>query len=84
MLAVLACKAVASITIRNLDEHIQSRLKQRAAANSRSMEAEVREILRTVVGHSDFARSWVDAYRGSGVAELPLPRRTKPRQLDLE
>lgn len=74
---------MASITIRNLDEEVRDRLKQRAAANSRSMEAEVREILRTVVGHSDFARSWVDAYRGSGVDELPLPRRTKPRRLDL-
>jgi antitoxin FitA len=72
-----------SVTIRNLDEQIRNRLKQRAAANSRSMEAEVREILRGVVGHSDFARSWVDAYRGSGVAELPLPRRSKPRWLDL-
>ena len=75
---------VATITIRNLDDDIRSRLKQRAAANGRSMESEVREILRTAVGQSDFARSWVDAYRGSDVAELPLPPRTKPRQLDLK
>ena len=36
---------VASITIRNLDDSIKERLRQRAAANGRSMEEEVRNIL---------------------------------------
>lgn len=74
---------MATITIRNLDERVRARLKQRAAANDRSMEAEVREILRNVVGQPDFARSWVEAYRGAGGADLPLPRRTPPRDVAL-
>lgn len=40
---------MASITIRNLDERLKKRLRVRAAHNGRSMEDEVREILRTVL-----------------------------------
>jgi plasmid stability protein len=39
---------VASITIRNLDKDLKRRLRVRAAEHGRSMEAEVREILRQV------------------------------------
>ena len=35
-----------SITIRNLDDDLKRRLRTRAAENGRSMEEEVREILR--------------------------------------
>jgi hypothetical protein len=41
---------MASIVIRNLDEALKGRLRVRAAHNGRSMEAEVREILRTELG----------------------------------
>lgn len=41
---------MASITIRNLDDDLKRRLRVRAAEHSRSMEAEVREILRQAVG----------------------------------
>lgn len=37
---------MASITVRNLDEDLKQRLRVRAAENERSMEQEVREILR--------------------------------------
>ena len=37
---------MASITIRNLDDDVKSRLRVRAAGNDRSMEEEVRLILR--------------------------------------
>ena len=40
---------MASITIRNLDDDLKRRLRVRAAENGRSMEAEVREILRHAV-----------------------------------
>lgn len=40
---------MASITIRNLDDAIKTRLKMRAVANDRSMEEEVRVILRDAV-----------------------------------
>ncbi len=40
---------MSSITVRNLDDAIKHKLRMRAAANGRSMEDEVRMILRTVV-----------------------------------
>ena len=42
---------MASITIRNLDDEVKNRLRVRAANNGRSMEEEVRLILRAAVGH---------------------------------
>lgn len=41
---------MASITIRNLDDDVKRRLRVRAAEHGRSMEEEVRDILRQVVG----------------------------------
>lgn len=40
---------MASLTIRNLDEGLKHLLRLRAAVNSRSMEEEVRQILRSAV-----------------------------------
>jgi antitoxin FitA len=40
---------VASITIRNLEDPLKARLRVRAAHHGRSMEEEVRHILRTVL-----------------------------------
>jgi plasmid stability protein len=40
---------MASITIRNLDELLKSRLRVRAAMHGRSVEDEVRDILRTAL-----------------------------------
>jgi len=36
---------MANVTIRNLDDEVVARLKERAKANKRSLEAELREIL---------------------------------------
>ena len=41
---------MASITIRNLDDDVKTRLRTRAAGNGRSMEEEARLILREAVG----------------------------------
>ena len=41
--------AVATITIRNLDEKVKRKLQVRAALNGRSMEAEAREMLSQLV-----------------------------------
>lgn len=38
-----------SITIRNLDEALKNRLRERAAQHGRSIEEEAREILRTAL-----------------------------------
>ena len=40
---------MASITVRNLDDRLKRRLRIRAAENGRSMEQEVRDILRVVL-----------------------------------
>ncbi|WP_018334951.1 FitA-like ribbon-helix-helix domain-containing protein [Actinomycetospora chiangmaiensis] len=40
---------MATITVRDLDEEVRSRLRVRAAENGRSMEAEVRAILEAAV-----------------------------------
>jgi plasmid stability protein len=39
---------MATITIRSLDDDVVERLKARAAANKRSLEAELRDVLSTV------------------------------------
>lgn len=44
---------MASITIRNLDKNIKSQLKIRAAKHDRSMEEEVRNILKSAVAQGE-------------------------------
>jgi plasmid stability protein len=44
---------MASLTIRNLEESLKSRLRVRAATNGRSMEDEVRVLLRAVLSQED-------------------------------
>ena len=48
---------MASITIRNLDDDLKRRLRLRAAENGRSMEEEVREILRQAIGAPSATRN---------------------------
>jgi plasmid stability protein len=45
--------AMASLTIRNLDNHVIAILKQLAKAHNRSLEAEVREILKRDAARAD-------------------------------
>ncbi len=46
--------AMASLSVRNLDDNLLARLKRRAARHGRSAEAEVRDILRqTLSGEAD-------------------------------
>lgn len=73
---------MATITVRNLDDEVQRRLKERAAANNRSMEAEVREVLAAAVRVDTFMGDWlveIEPYRGA----FELPDRSMPRDLDL-
>lgn len=41
--------SVAQLVVRNLDDDVKAKLRRRAEAHGRSMEAEVREILRDAV-----------------------------------
>ena len=74
---------MAAITIRNLDDRVQRGLKQRAAANDRSMEAEARAILTAAVGPNEFGADWIRATEKLRGPDLPIPRRSAPRDIDL-
>jgi antitoxin FitA len=74
---------MAVITVRNLDDNVQRRLKLRAASHNQSMEAEARAILSAAVTGGDFAAAWIATttkFRGD---DLQLPARTEARDLDL-
>lgn len=76
---------MASITIRNLDEDLKSQLKIRAAKHGRSMEEEVRNILKSTVAHDDKENeNLADSIRKRmapfGGIELPEFKREKIRK----
>jgi len=69
---------VASITIRNLDDDLKTRLRLRAAGNGRSMEEEARVILREAVGQEmppskGLATTIHELFKPYGGVELELP-----------
>ena len=55
--------AMASITIRNLDDDVKTRLRVRAAEHHRSMEEEARLILRDAVGRKPGSRDLASIVR---------------------
>jgi plasmid stability protein len=75
---------MASITIRNLDEDLKARLRVRAAHRRRSMEDEVRHILRAAL-HAEpstagnLAESIRRRFQPLGGVELELPTRSAIR-----
>ena len=75
---------MASITIRNLDEEVKTRLRVRAAEHSRSIEEEARVILREAVGRKPSSRNLAEITRSyfgpdNGV-DLELPPRGPGRE----
>jgi antitoxin FitA len=79
---------MASLTIRQLDESIKTRLRVRAANHGRSMEEEAREILKVVLSSarstpSNLAESIHRRFTAVGGVELPdlerEPMREPPR-----
>lgn len=75
---------MASITIRNLDGDVKTRLRVRAAGNGRSMEEEARLILREAVGRKTGPTNLASAIRARfaplGGVELELPARELARE----
>ena len=70
------------LTIRNLDDALKRRLRVRAAEHGRSMEEEVREILRHAVGRpaaGDLGRAIHERFAAIGGVELELPPRDAMR-----
>ncbi len=75
---------MASITIRDLDEDVKTRLRVRAAEHHRSMEEEARLILRDAVGRKPGSRNLASVIRAhfgpaNGV-DLELPPREPGRE----
>jgi plasmid stability protein len=74
---------MASITIRNLDESLKTRLRLQSAQHGCSMEAEVRNILRQVLipaeTPADFADRVHQRFSGLHLDSLPIPGRQAVR-----
>lgn len=71
-----------TLTIRNLDEDTKQRLRERAARAGRSMEEEVRDILRTTVRGLNgpaFAALMEREFGGDQGVDLDLPSRQSTR-----
>jgi antitoxin FitA len=76
---------MASITIRNLDPELKERLRVRAAGASRSMEDEVREILKSALAdstddNSNLADVFQSLFGPLGGVDLPVVERTSIRE----
>ena len=74
---------MATLTIRNLDEHVRQELRLRAARHGRSMEEEVRTILRDTIQNDAEAEAETPGlgtrihqhFAPLGGVELELPQR---------
>ncbi|MFP3944179.1 MAG: FitA-like ribbon-helix-helix domain-containing protein [Alphaproteobacteria bacterium] len=78
---------MASITVRNLDEATKAELRVRAARNGRSMEEEVRSILRQAVkgeGPQGFAEGPAAPIKTKSLGELIHDRFAEAGGLDFE
>ncbi len=73
---------MAVISIRDLDDEVRERLRIRAAANGRSMEAEVRAILTDAVRPADdthgLLATLLERMGEIGGVDLDLPERATP------
>ena len=76
---------MASITIRNLDEDVKTRLRRRAAGQGRSMEQEARLILADAVDRETAPETGLgtaihELFKPFGGVELELPAREAMRE----
>ena len=76
---------MASITIRNLDNDVKTRLRVRAARNERSMEEEARWILaeaveRKILPSKGLGTAIHELFKPFGGVELELPPRQPMRE----
>jgi antitoxin FitA len=76
---------MSSLTVRNIDPRLKAKLRIRAARNARSMEEEVRVILREAVAKdprvtTNLATFIADLFRPFGGVELEIPPREAVRE----
>lgn len=77
---------MASITIRNLDEDVKTKLRVQAAQNNRSMEEEARIILRQALAQAEpnIADLALQLFGQDNGIELEAHPAVLPRELELE
>jgi antitoxin FitA len=81
---------VAQVVVRQLEEDLKERLKRRAKRHGRSVEAEIREILRNAVSESLTPVTMLGSrissrFRGKGLqSDLPELRGQSPRSAVLD
>lgn len=82
--SMLEGETMASITIRKLDDDVKARLRVRAASNGRSLEEEVRVILREAVTREsepeNLASFIRECFAPFGGVDLELPPREPMRE----
>lgn len=76
---------MAQLIVRNLDEALKRRLRERAARHGRSMEAETREILRAALLRpvdepQNLAILFIDLFGTDSGIELPDLRDRRPHE----
>lgn len=76
---------MASIVVRNIDDALKNRLRQRASRHGRSMEEELREILRGALAHepmtgADLLARIRERFAGLEDVELHIPPREMGRE----
>ncbi len=76
---------MASITVRNLDESLQQRLRRRAAQHGHSLEEEVHDILRAALGQEkapvrNLGTAIHELFKPFGSVELDIPPREPMRE----
>jgi antitoxin FitA len=76
---------MATITIRDVDDETGERLRRRAASHHRSVEEEVRHILKEVLARDeqpfdDLGAPLLARFAALGGVELELPERGPPRR----
>lgn len=79
---------MAALSIRDLDDEVRERLRVRAAAHGRSMEAEIRDILTDAVSKPDESRgllaTLLDRIGDIGGVDVDIPTRsTTPRAAEV-
>ena len=83
MVGVEVVREMAMVTVRNLDEQVKVRLRERAARHGRSMEAEIRTILADAVHDQaeppSLAEAILAAFDGIS-ADFPMPDRSTETQ----
>ncbi len=80
---------MSSMTIRNIDDDLKARLRIRAAEHGRSMEAEVRDILKTALDRPSSQNgigTWIhEQFAELGGLEIDIPCRDEsPRYVTFD